>query len=68
MTEGSSEGWETAVAAEAAVILHTDAVILAQVPVAAAVSGTSRRHSGRDLGPLLQIQRLPVELQRTNAA
>lgn len=68
MTEGSSEGWETAVAGEAVVILHTGAVILAQVPIAAAVSGTSRRHFGRDLCPLLQIQRLPVQLQRTNAA
>lgn len=68
MAEGAGEGREAAVAGEAAVILHTAAVILAQVPVAAAVSGTSGRHSGRDLRPLLQIQSLPVQLQRANAA
>lgn len=68
MAEGAGEGREAAVAGEAAVILHTAAVILTQAAVAAAVSGTSSRHSGRDLRPLLQIQSLPVQLQRANAA
>lgn len=68
MAEGAGEGRGAAVAGEAAVILHTGAVILAQAAVAAAVSGASGRHSGRDLRPLLQIQSLPVQLERANAA
>ncbi len=68
MAEGAGEGREAAVAGEAAVILHAAAVILAQAAVAAAVSGTSGRHSGCDLRSLLQIQSLPVQLQRANAA
>lgn len=68
MTEGSGVRREAAVAGEAVVILHTGAVILAQAAVAAAVSGTAGSHSGRHPRPLLQIQSLPVELQRTNAA
>lgn len=68
LTEGSSVGREAAVTGEACVPLHTAATVLAQAPIAAAVSRTAGPHTGGDLRPLLQVQRLPVQLQGSDAS
>lgn len=52
-----------AVAGKAIVLVQAPAMVLTQVPVAAAVAWASGPDARCDLGPLLQIQRLPVQLQ-----
>lgn len=68
VTEGARVWRGATVAGEAVMLVQALASVLTQVPVAAAVAWASGADAWCDLRPLLQIQRLPVQLQRPDAA
>lgn len=56
-----------AVTGEPAGLLHAHAPVVAQPPIAAAVSSAPRLHSRGHPGSFFQVQGLSVQLQRPNA-
>lgn len=68
VTKGPSEGRLPAVTGEAAVSLHTPALVLAEGAVAAAVAWAARSDPRGDPGSSLQVQSDAVELQGANAS
>lgn len=68
MTEGPSVGRLSTITGESIDFLHTATMVLAERPIAAAVTRAARSDPWGYFGPLLQVQSDAIELQRADAA